>query len=248
MVTNQFSLLKGYKFAKNYIVEAGFGDEIEWQKNLHFEDIKESDFLRESAWVILCAGMKESVIRKYFRDITFCFFEWESAEKIVKMRKYCVEYALEIFNNLRKINAIAETAQQVFDIGFNKLKTILQDKSIETLLSFPFMGPVTSYHLAKNLGIPVAKADRHLVRLASSLGYTNVQEFCADISKESKEPISVVDIVLWRFATLKRDYICKFLLVSSQTKGHRLIKRELDLSAGNKSQKGRSPNTETAGG
>ena len=211
MLTSQVSLVKGYEFARNYIVEAGFGGEIEWQRNLRFEDIKESDFLRESAWVILCAGMKESVIRTHFRDITFCFFEWESAEKIVKMKEYCVEYALEIFNNLRKINAIAETAQRVFNTGFDNLKTILRDKSIDALLAFPFMGPVTSYHLAKNLGMPVAKADRHLARLANSLGYTNVQNFCADISKESKEPISVVDIVLWRFATLRKDYICEFL-------------------------------------
>ncbi len=219
MLTNQVSLLKGYEFARNCIVEAGFADEIEWQRNLHFEDIKEADFLRESAWVILCAGMKERVIRRYFRDITFCFFEWESAEKIVKMKEYCVEYALGIFNNLRKINAIAETAQRVFNIGFNNLKTILRDKSIDTLLSFPFMGPVTSCHLAKNLGLPVAKADRHLTRLASSLGYADVQEFCADISKESKEPIPVVDIVLWRFATLRREYICEFLCVSRQAGG-----------------------------
>jgi len=218
MLTDQFSLLKGYEFARNYIVEAGFADEIEWQRNVRFEDIEESDFLRESAWVILCTGMKESVIRRYFKDITFCFFEWESAEKIVRMKEHCVESALEIFNNWRKINAIVETAQRVFDIGFNKLKTILRDKTIEVLLSFPFMGKVTSYHLAKNLGLPVAKADRHLSRLANSLGYANVQEFCADISKESKEPIPVVDIVLWRFATLRRDYICAFLSISRQAK------------------------------
>lgn len=248
MATNSFSLLKGYEFARNYVVKAGFGDEIEWQRNLHFEDIKESDFLRESAWVILCAGMKESVVRKYFRDITFCFFEWESAEKIVRMKKYCVEYALEILNNLRKIKAIAETAQRVFDIGFNRLKAILQDKSTEILLSFPFMGPVTSYHLAKNLGMPVAKPDRHLVRLASSLGYTNVQEFCAVISKASKEPISVVDVVLWRFATLRRDYIYEFLFMSRQPKRHSLAKSKLGWSAGNKSPKSGSLSPEIGSG
>ncbi len=206
------NLSKGYYFARNYIVEAGFSSEIEWQQNLYFEDISESDFLRESAWVILCTGMKESTIRKYFRDITFCFLEWESAEKIVNMKKYCIDYGVDIFNNLRKINAIAETAQRVFDIGFNKLKISLEEKSIDTLISFPFIGPVTSYHLAKNLGILVAKADRHLVRLAASSGYDNVQEFCADISKETEDSISVVDIVLWRFATLRNDYISEFYL------------------------------------
>jgi len=34
------------------------------------------------------------------------------------------------------------------------------------LMSLPYVGAVTWRHLAKNLGLPVAKADRHLVRLA----------------------------------------------------------------------------------
>lgn len=211
MLNDPLSLLKGYEFARDYVIEAGFSDEVEWQKNLRFENIKESDFLRESAWVILCAGMKEKVVRKYFKDITFCFFEWESAEKIVKMKKYCIEYGVEIFNNLRKINAIGETAQLVFDIGFNKFKIILQNRPIETLLSFPFMGPVTSYHLAKNLGLSFAKADRHLTRLSRFLAYTNVQDFCNTISEVSGDPIPVVDIVLWRYATLRKNYIAEFI-------------------------------------
>lgn len=211
MLAAQFNLLKAYKFAKSYVMKLGFGKEINWQKNTRVENMEESDFLRESAWVVLCAGMKESIVRKYFRNITLCFFEWQSAEKIVEMKKYCIEYAMKFFNNHRKISAIAEIAEHVVNIGFDKLKTILQEKPIAVLRTFPFMGPVTSYHLAKNLGLPFAKPDRHLTRISYSLGYTSVQDFCVKISKESGDPVPVVDIVLWRFATLRKDYISEFL-------------------------------------
>lgn len=211
MKKKSLDLLEGYNYVKHYVMNSGFQDEIEWQANVDFETIDESDFLRESAWVILCSGMRESIVRRCFKNISFCFLGWESAKKIVDLRQYCVENALNIFNNYRKINAIAETAKCLVDIKFNKLKIILKNDSIKTLQTFPFMGPITSYHLAKNLGLPVAKGDRHLTRLCSSLGYPTVQNLCEVISEKSGDSVSVVDIVFWRFATLRRDYIEEFL-------------------------------------
>jgi endonuclease III len=201
------NLLECYKNIKNYVILRGFGDEIRWQEEMNFECVTETDFLRESAWVILCSGMNEGVIRKYFKNISFCFFEWESAEKIVEMKKYCIEYAMQIFKNDRKINAIANTAEKVVDIGFKEIKIMLFESPIETLQTFPFIGPITAYHLAKNLGLPFAKADRHLSRLSKCLGYSNVQNFCKELSEISEDTIQVVDIVLWRFATLRSNYI-----------------------------------------
>ncbi|MCL4328727.1 MAG: hypothetical protein M1410_04010 [Candidatus Thermoplasmatota archaeon] len=81
----------------------------------------------------------------------------------------------------------------------------------ETLREFPYIGPVTYYHLAKNIGIPVAKPDRHLSRLASRSGFRDVQEFCEFLSRKTGDRIQVIDIVLWRYATITKDYIEKFL-------------------------------------
>ena len=54
----------------------------------------------------------------------------------------------------------------------------------------------------KNLGFDVVKPDRHLLRLASSLGFDSPEELCAEIAYEFGEPAAVVDIVLWRYCTL----------------------------------------------
>jgi len=41
-----------YLMAKRIIIDQGFQNEILWQYNLCFEDLKETDFLREFAWVV----------------------------------------------------------------------------------------------------------------------------------------------------------------------------------------------------
>lgn len=205
------NLEKAYSEVKTYVISSGFQDEIKWQAKLCFDNITESNFLREGAWVILNSGMRESVIRKYFQDLSFCFFEWESAKKIAEARGFCYESAIDIFNNDRKISAIIDMSVRICDLGFNKLKEFLEQSPIEFLQTFQYIGAVTSYHLAKNLGLQIAKPDRHLVRLSDLLGFENVQDMCSVIAKDSGDTIPVVDIVLWRFATLERDYLDTFL-------------------------------------
>lgn len=208
---DQLNLEKAYSEVKTYVLNSGYQNEVEWQAKINFGDVEESDFLREGAWVILNSGMKESVIRKYFRELSFCFFEWESARKINESRMFCYEAAIDIFNNDRKISAILDMSERLCDMGFKRLKKHLQEDPIEFLQSFNHIGPVTSYHLAKNLGLQIAKPDRHLVRLSNFLGFEDVQDLCSVISEDSGDAVPVVDVVLWRFATLKHDYLGAFL-------------------------------------
>ena len=77
------------------------------------------------------------------------------------------------------------------------------------LESFPFIGPITKFHLAKNIGIDVAKPDRHLSRISKMLGFASVQELCESISQRIDEKVSVVDLVIWRYATIDKKYLEK---------------------------------------
>ena len=52
-----------------------------------------------------------------------------------------------------------------------------------------------------------AKPDRHLVRIAGALGARSVDHLCRPLAEFSGDPVSVVDLVLWRFATLRTDYV-----------------------------------------
>lgn len=191
-----------YSSAKELVISAGFSWEIDWQDKLSFSGFNESDFLREYAWVVLCGGFKESIIRKHFNYISMCFCDWESAHAISTSRDYCVECALLSFNNPRKINAISDTANLVDSVGFDTIKKSIHESPIKTLNTLPQIGKITATHLAKNLGYPTAKADRHLIRLASHYNSTSVEYFCNKISELSGDPIQVVDIVLWRYMVL----------------------------------------------
>jgi endonuclease III len=83
--------------------------------------------------------------------------------------------------------------------GFQILKQEVDKAPLAVLAELPFIGRITAAHLAKNLGYPVAKNDRHLSRLASVLGFVEAQHLCESISALSGDSISIVDTVLWRF-------------------------------------------------
>jgi len=162
--------------------------------------------------------MKERVIRNLFHAISSSFYYWESAKIIVENESICRHSALRHFNNAQKIEAIIITARNISSKGFNSFKTDIYLNPLEMLQSLPYIGPVTCYHLAKNIGLQVAKPDRHLKRLADSVGCSDVQRFCKYISLQTGDSIPVVDIVLWRFATITEGYLDFFLNVAINEK------------------------------
>jgi len=194
-----------YELVKREVTTRGYYNEIVWQASQDFEGVSESDLLKESAWVILCSGFKESVIRRKFSYLSLCFCDWQSASEIVACKDVCRDTALKSFGHKGKIDAILKTAELIEEKGFAKIKKEIKSSPLESLKQFPFIGDITTWHLAKNLGIPVAKPDRHLVRLAKIMGYHDVQRFCGDVAEISGDAIQVVDIVFWRYASLVDD-------------------------------------------
>jgi hypothetical protein len=191
--------LQLYATARQFVSEK-FPEECRWQASGTPATFTESDFLREAAWVILCSGFKESVVRRIFGYISLCFCDWESAGEILRCRELCRATALSIFGNEKKIQAIIDVAEYVNHKGIEWLKAAVAADPIPVLRALPFIGPVTSFHFAKNLGFETAKPDRHLVRLAQQFGFPDVHTFCALLSQASGDPVRVVDVVLWRYA------------------------------------------------
>lgn len=195
-----------FRAAEQGVLAAGFDWEIAWQRDRDVTALSERDLLRESAWVILCSGFREATVRKLFDYISLCFCDWESAAEITRNRAACVATASAKFCNGRKLGAIASIAEVIAESGFEPLRRRIQDDPIHQLQRLPFIGPVTSWHLAKNLGLDVAKNDRHLARLAEELGYSDANTLCGDIAEATGERVAVVDLVLWRFAVLSRRF------------------------------------------
>ena len=63
---------------------------------------------------------------------------------------------------------------------------------------------------SSDLGLSVVKPDRHLQRIAAAAGFSSPLELCQLISDRLGEPVQVVDVVLWRYASLFSDYVRVF--------------------------------------
>jgi hypothetical protein len=162
----------------------------------------ETDLIRELAWVILCSGFREKVIRRLFPKISLCFFDWSSCELISRNSHICVATALDLFQSKPKIIAIADSASLVQEYGFDILSADIMQNPVQTLQKFPFIGPVTVFHLAKNLGFDLAKPDRHLLRLSIRHGYADVHEFCSRVAKATGESVRAIDTLFWRVSEM----------------------------------------------
>ncbi len=199
-------IVEAYLKAKESIIGEGFAAEIDWQAEIRFSQITESDFLREAAWVVLSSGMRETVIRLKFNAISKAFYYWRNANDIIDNSEKCRNQALKIFHNQKKIDAIISIAEQISVQGFGIFKTNIQTGGVKFIQSLPFMGPATSYHFAKNIGLDVVKPDRHLLRVAATAGFESPKLLCEEISKSVGDRVCVIDLVIWRFATLNANY------------------------------------------
>jgi len=199
--------IASYLHAKGEVMAAGYEHEIDWQDAVALGKVSEEEFLRESAWVILSAGMREAVVRGIFQRVSDVMGGFRSSEYIVSRLPECREELLAVFGNRKKIEAILSIAAYVEAYKIESVRDGIKREGAAFLLQFPFMGPATSAHLAKNLGVSLAKPDRHLVRIAKHFGCDSASSLCAEIAAICGEKESVVDLVFWRYATLKRNYL-----------------------------------------
>lgn len=79
---------------------------------------------------------------------------------------------------------------------FSDLQKIADADLPDWLEKLPWIGPITKYHAAKNLGADVAKPDRWLDRIAVLTGET-VDGLCRRLADASGDRVATVDLVLW---------------------------------------------------
>ena len=192
--------------AKEFVIRAGYAAEIDWQCEVNLDCVTETYFLREAAWVVLSCGFREANVRRCFAGVSDAFLGWCDARRIDARRKRCEERAVAVFRNRRKVRAIGEIVSTVAKDGIEQIRERVRVRGVEYLQQLPYMGPVTSYHLAKNLGVAVVKPDRHLVRIADLTDFGSPLEMCARVADAVGDSVGVVDVVLWRYATLRNDY------------------------------------------
>ena len=145
-------LIEFYNHAKKVCIAEGFKKEIDMVESRTFDETSKEDFFREYVFVVCNSGMKNQIATKIFR-------------------KY-FEIGIDAINHPGKKKAIKK-AELEYSTWFMILKDRKTDKErLELLEKSPFIGKITKYHLARNIGIDCAKPDRHLKRIAEHFGYT----------------------------------------------------------------------------
>jgi hypothetical protein len=172
-----------YLQLKQRIIDLGYQDEIDWASSI--KPCENSlNFFMEYSWVVLCSGMKEQIARKIWHKILSAIENGKNAS--------------DVFGHKGKATAIDTMRHRRLERFTEYQKS--QDK-LSFLQSLPWIGPITKYHLAKNLGLECIKPDRHLVRIAASEGKTP-NELCQQLSGETGDRLVLVDTVIWRSANL----------------------------------------------
>jgi len=180
-------LLEFYQKAKAFSLEnQGFKKDIDWQNSRNLSDIESVEFYWEYVWVVLCSGFSVKAASNIFRKLQ----NEPNNFSLVKhpLKRKAIEYAFDHHDTWLKQIKECETTDDMLRI-------------LETL---NHIGPVTKYHLGKNLGLQVAKPDIHLVRIAETYcSKTNphslVQKLCKFLSDVSGDKVPTVDLILWRY-------------------------------------------------
>ena len=188
---------KIFEEAKKYC-EANYPDELDWANGISikvFRHLKSERFLAEYCWVIYVSGFKVSTIESIFPDLRIAFKSFE-LDALAKMRS--LKGVLSIFKNERKASSFLTGSKSIAKEGFSEFKKRLKVEGVDMLEKLPGIGPVTKFHLAKNIGlIDVAKPDIWLVRAAEACN-TSVDELVEFLSKKYGISRHAVDVIIWR--------------------------------------------------
>lgn len=192
-----------FESAKAYC-EAEYADEVDWANSITpetFKNLRTKGFLSTYCWVVYASGFKVSTIEGIFPDIKTAFKEFE-LEDIAKMKS--IKPVLAVFNNERKASSFLEGSKNIAKEGFSTFKKRLKNAGIDMLEELPGIGPITKFHLAKNIGlVDEAKPDVWLVRAADACA-TSVEELVAFLSDKYGMSRHTVDVILWRYGADKR--------------------------------------------
>lgn len=179
---NQSDIIGFYNKAKEFVLNTEYVKEFEDVDKRYFKDTTPQKFLSQYAFVVLNAGMKNQVAEKMYE-------------------RMCKE-GIDTVHHMGKKKAIIYVSDNYVSI-FEELKNRHGDlRKIEFLKDLPWIGDITKYHLARNLGIDCAKPDRHLFRLAEKYGFENTHLMCDYINSKTGDRVGSIDLVLWRYINL----------------------------------------------
>lgn len=165
-----------------------------------YREMSLNEIFAEYVWVVMASGYKATIVMKYWKEFSRVLHDFDP---IQVARLGWVELPIR---HQAKTRAILKTARWIYMMGRAKFEETYLS-SIDKMTRLPFIGEITKFHLARNLGYPdVVKPDLHLVRLARHLKYSTpyemvvaFQEYVRTARKDYFYKISTLDFICWRY-------------------------------------------------
>jgi hypothetical protein len=168
-----------YLGVRDRLAVLGYRDDYEWAQGVK-PPATALELAVEHAWVVVNSGMRNTVAQTIWRRLRPALLEGRSAATA--------------FRHTGK-------AAGIDDVWRKRDELLVAFREAENKVAWcetlPWIGGITKYHLAKNLGVDCAKPDRWLVRLADLEG-VSVDALCRRLADESGDRVGTVDVVLWR--------------------------------------------------
>ena len=159
--------------------EAGYGAIIDWSETIA-KPADAEDFAEKAIFVVIASGFKSATAKPI-------------AERCMLALRAGLSSATEFGHPGKQVAIDRIWAEREEMFAAYEAET---DK-LRFLISLPWVGPVTRFHLEKNLGGDHAKPDVHMERLARR-DKTDTHKLCRRLARETGYRVATIDTVLWR--------------------------------------------------
>lgn len=171
--------LRRFRAIEHLLREAGFAPSIDWAESIAVP-VDADAFATEAIYVICNSGFRNAVAVPIFERCMIALKEDRSSG---------TEFGHE--GKHQSIDRIWRDRNALF------AAYAAADDKIDFLRTLPWIGPVTAWHLEKNLGGDHAKPDVHMERLARG-DRTTTHKLCARLARQTGYRVATIDTVLWR--------------------------------------------------
>jgi hypothetical protein len=189
---------KAHAFACTY-----YKQEMDQIASVKHDEVDPTHFFNEYIWVVHATGFSAKAVGKFMPRLLEAYGSY--IELALVTPEEGIERVKVVCNNPQKIKAVHKTAilmlKGIKNDGWDKFKKISLSTP-QLLKELPYIGPVTCYHLARNIGLlDCVKPDLHLIRLAEHWGFPDCISMCKAMGEGSGLPLGIVDLVVWYSAS-----------------------------------------------
>ena len=140
------------------------------------------DFFYE--YVVMASGFKAKIAARLTPELVKCRGDMDKMQAL--------------FKNQRKLDSI----KKVWDMRNNWDNLRKSFKTVNDLVKLPFIGEITKFHLARNIGLlSCAKPDLHLCKWVEKITGKNDEKTVSDVTQAIADKVErkqgTVDFALW---------------------------------------------------